>query len=177
MAKNVFAYLVQWYLFLVPKEIVRGWGNVLWFNLEYFSLFVLLKTLFSPWRRQTVSYGRGFSPGKYFEALIGNLISRMLGALVRSTLFVTGLCVELTLVVLGPITFFIWFALPVLLALSLVQGFKTLPSSQAYLLLVLAVLGTLWLVRSFSQSYGAVKPLPKTKSLAEFITKTQKNFQ
>ncbi|MDP2664556.1 MAG: AAA family ATPase, partial [bacterium] len=161
----------------MPKEIVRGWGNVLWFNLEYFSLFVLLKTLFSPWRRQTVNPGRGFNPGKYFEALIGNLISRILGAIVRSTLFIAGLCAELTLVVLGPIAFFIWFALPVLFALSLVQGFKTLPSFQAYLLLALAVLGILWLVRSFSQSYGAAKPLPKTKSLAEFIKKTQKNLQ
>src|SRR3989344_561525 len=177
MAKNVFAYLVQWYLFLVPKEIVRGWGNILWFNLEYFSLFVLLKTLFSPWRRQTVSYGKGFNLGRYFEALIGNLISRILGAIIRSTLFIAGLCAELALVFLGPIVFVVWFVLPVLLALSLVQGLKIFPSSQAYLLFALVVFGTLWLLRSFFQSYGLVKPLPKAKSLADFIRKTQKDLQ
>ncbi|MBI2642141.1 MAG: ATP-dependent Clp protease ATP-binding subunit [Candidatus Wildermuthbacteria bacterium] len=168
MAKNVFAYLAQWYLFLVPKEIIRGWGNVLWFNLEYFSLFVLLKTLFSPWRRQTVNPGRGFNPGKYFEALTGNLISRLLGALVRASLLIVGIISQVALFFAGPAVFIVWFVFPALLVLALLKG----PWGYAFF-----AAGASWLMYSFSKSYKKVKPFPKAKNLADFIKKTQKDLQ
>ncbi|MBI3273641.1 MAG: hypothetical protein HYZ69_00700, partial [Candidatus Colwellbacteria bacterium] len=167
MAK-MFAYLAQWYVFLVPKQIIKAWGNVLWFNQEYFSLFFLLRTLFSPWRRQLVSYGRGFNLGRYFEALIGNLISRILGALVRASLFIAGFASQVTVVFAGPAVFVAWFLLPLILLFALYQG------SWGF---AFFALGTLWLVRSFWKSYKKVKPLPKTENLADFIKKTQRDLQ
>src|SRR3989338_835978 len=102
MAKNAFAYLTQWYVFLAPREILKGWANILWFNLEYFSIFPLLKTLFSPWRRNMWSYGKGFNIGRYVEVLLGNLISRILGALMRVTIIAAGLFSQVLLFALGP---------------------------------------------------------------------------
>ncbi|MBI2642580.1 MAG: ATP-dependent Clp protease ATP-binding subunit [Candidatus Wildermuthbacteria bacterium] len=168
MAKNAFAYLAQWYLFLVPREIVRGWGNILWFNLEYFSLFFLLKTLFSPWRRQTVSYGKGFNFGRFFDALIGNLISRLLGALVRASLLAMGIMGQIALFFAGPAVFIVWFVFPALLVFALLKG----PWGYAFF-----AAGALWFIYSFSKSYKKVKPLPKAKNLADFIKKTQKDLQ
>ena len=98
MRKNILGYLADWYFVETPKEIVRGWGNILWFNLKYFSFFVLLKTLVAPWRRIQWTRGKGFSIGKWFEALTGNIISRLLGALIRSNLIIGGILIEFLLV-------------------------------------------------------------------------------
>ena len=177
MAKNVFAYLAQWYVFLAPREILKGWANVLWFNLEYFSIFPLLKTLFSPWRRNMWSYGKGFNIGRYMEVLLGNLISRILGALMRVTIIAAGLFSQVLLFALGPFVLALWFSFPAIVFLSFLQGFRTLPALQGYLLLVASFFLLLWLVRLFLRNYAATQPTPKAKNLAEFIRKTQKDLQ
>ena len=179
MRKSVLGYLVYWYLWGTPGEILRGWGNILWFNLEYFSLLFLLKTLFSPWRRVQWTRGKGFNIGKWFEALSGNLISRLLGTIIRISLIAAGILVELFLIPLGPIVFVVWFLFPLLLLSFLYQGVLVaeFPGFNAYLLLALFLTGTFWLVRSFLNSYNSVKPLSQAKDLAEFLKKEQKNLR
>jgi len=179
MRKNVFAYLIQWYLFKSPREILRGWGNVLWFNLEYFSVLLLLRTLFAPWRHTTWSPGRGFNIGKWVEALIGNAISRLLGAIIRTVLIVIGLLTEIALVVVGPFVFLAWFLLPFLLLFALYQGLfvAQFPGLQAYFFLALFAGTTFWLVHSFNQSYQEIKPVTKARNLAEFLKKERKNLR
>ena len=175
----MFAYLAKWYLFERPREIIRGWGNVLWFNLEYFSLAFLLRTLFSPWRRTTWSYGRGFDVKAWLEAWTGNIISRILGAVIRSALISAGVFVELGLVLLGPVVFMLWFLFPLLLVYFLYQGVfaAEFPGPAAFLFLVLFAAGIFWLARSFWQNYRGVKPLAQAKTLAAFLKKEQKNLR
>jgi len=178
MRKNAFSYLVYWYLFETPKEILRGWGSILWFDLEYFSFFFLLKTLFAPWRRIQWTRGKGFNIGKWFEALTGNIISRLLGSIIRISLIAVGIFVEFLLLFLGPIVLFLWFLLPLLLINLLYQGMfvAEFPGLQAYLLLALFFIATFWLTRSFLKSYHSAMPLSQAKTLAEFLKKEQKNL-
>jgi len=124
--QNIFSQWASWQFFDVPKEIVRGWKNFLKFNLNYFSIPLLLKTLFSPWRRYRVSYGKGFDIGRYFSAFFSNLIFRMLGAILRSFLIFIGLLVEVFIIFMGLVVFFGWLVLPVLLVWGLIFGIQVL---------------------------------------------------
>src|SRR3989344_5618520 len=70
MHSLLFLKYIEWHFIAAPKEILKGWGNILWFGFNYFSVPLLLKTLFAPWRRITWSYGRGFDPGRYLYIFV-----------------------------------------------------------------------------------------------------------
>lgn len=117
---------LQWHFWDVPKGLVQAWKNFLWFNLKYFSVALLLKTLFAPWHGYKESYGRGFDIKRYFESFMFNMISRAIGAIVRIVFIVIAICLEVLIFFAGMIIFIIWFVLPILLLAGLYSGFKIL---------------------------------------------------
>jgi len=121
----VFQYLI-WHFFDMPKNILRAWRDYLRFNLNYFSVPLLLKTLFSPWKKYRVSYGKGLDVGKYLEAFFSNLIFRIFGAIIRAFLIVIGITAEFVIVLGGAMAFFAWLVLPALLILGIYYGFRIL---------------------------------------------------
>ena len=124
--QNIFIQYLEWQFSDVPKNIWAGWENCLRFNLNYWSVPLLLKTLFSHWRRYQSSYGKGFNFKRYFEAFTFNMISRVLGAIMRSVLIVLGLLTEIFVFLAGAIVFLIWLILPFLLVGGFFYGFKIL---------------------------------------------------
>lgn len=122
MILSLWTEYLAWHFFVMPRAIAAAWRDVLVFGLEYFSLPLLLKTLFSPWRRYLWSYPAGFQPAAFFEALISNLISRILGAIMRLGLIITGICAELLLVAAGAVLFLLWLALIPAMIVSLYYG-------------------------------------------------------
>ncbi|MCX6761130.1 MAG: hypothetical protein NTZ84_03475 [Candidatus Nealsonbacteria bacterium] len=120
--ENIFFQRIFWHFFEVPKEILRAWKNFLLFNLNYFSIPLLLKTFFSPWRRYRESYGRVFDAGKYLETFLANIIYCTLGAMMRSFLIIIGLFSEIFIFFAGLIAFFGWIVLPVILIQGLAIG-------------------------------------------------------
>ena len=71
------------YALVCSVDFVKGVFN-------YFSVFYLLRTLFSPWHSIAERYGRGFALGEYLMVLLGNLVSRVLGVIVRACFIVFG---------------------------------------------------------------------------------------
>ena len=124
--QNIFLQWISWQFFDVPRSILKIWRNFLLFNLNFFSIPLLLKSFFSPWKKYKWFYPRGFDIGKYFEVLISNLISRILGAIMRSFLIAIGLLIELFYFVFGFLIFFGWLDLPVFLIIGLYYGFTIL---------------------------------------------------
>jgi hypothetical protein len=123
---NIFFLYLEWHFLDRPKSILRGWGNCLKFNLNYWSVPVLLKTFFSPWRRYQYSYGKGFDLKRYAEAFSFNMISRVIGAIMRSFLVAAGLASEIIVLSAGLVVFLAWLVLPALLILGIFYGFKIL---------------------------------------------------
>ena len=123
---NIFSQWFSWHFFETPIEILKAWRNFLLFNLNYFSIVLLLKTFFSPWRRYKVFYGRGFDVGRFFEAFFSNLIFRILGAVVRSILIFFGLLVQIFIIFAGAIILISWLLLPAFLIIGLIFGFRIL---------------------------------------------------
>jgi len=124
--QNIFFQWLSWQFLEVPKNILAGWKNFLKFGINYFSVPLLLKTLFSHWRRYRWAYPKGFDIGKYLETFFSNLISRILGAILRFFLIIIGILVEIFIIFAGIIIFFGWLVLPILLIVSLIRGFQIL---------------------------------------------------
>jgi len=122
--QNIVIQYLIWQLFDVPKGLIGAWKNFLLFNLNYFSIVLLFKTLFSPWRKYKWSYGRGFDIGRYLETFFSNLVSRILGAIIRSFLIFIGLMAEIFIVFAGLIVFIGWLIMPAFLIAGLIFGFK-----------------------------------------------------
>ncbi len=122
--QNIFLQYLIWQIFDVPKNILAAWRNFLKFGLNYFSIFLLLKTLFSPWRKYKMSYGKGFDIGRFFEVFSANLISRILGAIMRIILIFIGFLAEIFIILGGIIVFLGWLISPFLLIVGFCFGIK-----------------------------------------------------
>lgn len=82
---------------------------------HYFSLPILLTTLFAPWKRLVVTNTKvGFDLAVYFQNLSFNLVSRFMGAVVRIFLFVAGLLTLFLFFLFGSAGFIVWIILPFL---------------------------------------------------------------
>lgn len=123
---NIFLLIFIWQFFDAPKSILKAWGNFLRFYLNYFSIFLLIKTLFSPWHRYRWAYPRGLDIWKYLEVFLSNLTSRFLGAILRIILIFVGLLVEIFIVLAGFIVLLGWILLPLLLIFGIRHGFRIL---------------------------------------------------
>jgi hypothetical protein len=124
--QNIILAWIPWQFSEMPKNILKAWRNFLVFNLNYFSVPLLLKTLFSPWRRYQWSYGRGFDAGRYLYTFFSNMISRVLGAVMRSFLILIALIIEFFIFWAGIFVFFGWLVFPLLLLAGLWFGLKIL---------------------------------------------------
>lgn len=127
--QNIFIQWFSWQFFDMPINILKVWKNFLLFNLNFFSTPLLLRSFFSPWRRYQWAYPKGLDMGKYFEVLISNLISRIIGAIMRSFLIIIGLVVEILYIFLGAVIFSVWLILPFFLFLGIYHGFRIILQS------------------------------------------------
>jgi len=123
---NISLRWLEWQFFDESKNILAAWKNFLRFGVNYFSLPLLLKTLFSPWRKYSMSYGRRLDFNRYFEAFTFNLFSRFMGAILRISLIFIGLLVEGFIFLTGLIIFLGWLVLPFLLIAGLLWSLKLL---------------------------------------------------
>lgn len=80
---------------------------------ETFSVTILLRTLFSPWKQITTpSTFRNF-----FQAMIDNLVSRFIGATVRLGMLIAAFFLTISVLLLGMVFFIAWPLVPLLLVI------------------------------------------------------------
>jgi len=110
--KNIVLLWLEWHFIDATLFLVRAWKNVLLFNLRFFSILFLLRTLFSYWHKYRWRYTGGFNLSRYLEVTISNSISRFLGAIMRILLIFVGLAIEVAIFILGAFLVLLWVALP-----------------------------------------------------------------
>jgi hypothetical protein len=126
IGQNIVFQWLFWQFFDMPRNILAGWKNFLKFGLNYFSIPLLLRTLFSPWHKYIWAYPRGLDIGKHLEVRISNLISRILGAILRIFLIILGILLEIFIIFVGLAVFLGWLILPIFLIFGLYHGFRIL---------------------------------------------------
>ena len=98
----------------------RGWSQQvmrtrekLLSTFDYFSIDLLLKTLFSPYRQ--ISAGKVRGPlGVQMRALLDRLISRLIGGMIRITMVIVGSVAIVIYSIFGVVWLVIWGVVPVL---------------------------------------------------------------
>ena len=118
--QNVESMWAVWHFSEMPRFLLGVWKNYILFALNYFSLPILLKSLFAPWRRYRWSYPKGFNIGEFFGTLISNIFSRIIGAIMRIVLILVGFLLQIFVVLLGAIILLFWILLPFLIIAGLI---------------------------------------------------------
>lgn len=110
--ENIIVMWFLWQFYEMPKFLFSVWRNYLLFGLDYFSIPLLLKTLFSPWRRYNWVYPKGFDTKEFFNTLISNAFSRILGSLCRMVLIIVGAVSLVFIFIAGIVAIFLWLLIP-----------------------------------------------------------------
>ncbi len=120
----IFDYFI-WHYTKAFKDIGVLWLNFMWFVLHFFSIPLLLRTLLSPWRRISAGHKKG-DLEDWAQAIAFNLMSRVVGFLIRIVLIIVGLTV-LTILFFSIVVFLIfWVSLPFMSVFSVLWGIKLL---------------------------------------------------
>lgn len=108
---QVLYYYIIWHYTKAWSDMVRVVGNYLWFVNNFFSIKLLLGTLFSPWRRLAISGGKG-KEDSFFGALAVNTLMRLVGFGIRAITIVAGAMTFLLVGVISCLAAFVWLIFP-----------------------------------------------------------------
>ena len=117
MKNNFIIEMIKWHFYEMPAFLYSIGSNYIAFGLHYFSLPVLLATLFSPWRHYKGPKSRGFDLGEFFGNLIYNAFSRVMGFFCRLFLILAGIIFLLLVAIVGFLTILFWIFLPLIIIL------------------------------------------------------------
>lgn len=104
--------LTWWYSGGLIERFAKTRERVL-STIDYFSIDLLLKTLFAPFRQISAGKVNG-SLDVRWHAFIDRLISRSIGAIVRSITIIVGIVGISITILLGFISVFLWLLVPLL---------------------------------------------------------------
>ncbi len=117
--KNLLALWIIWHYGEMTNRLFQIWKNFLRFNLEYFSVPLLISTLFCHWRNYREFYPREINLKKYFLIFSSNIISRIVGAIARFIVIIIGSVAEIIIFATGAAVLAIWLVLPFLAIFSI----------------------------------------------------------
>ncbi|MFA5431418.1 MAG: hypothetical protein WC319_00850 [Candidatus Paceibacterota bacterium] len=123
---NILIKYLYWQLIITPKKVLFILKNYLAFGFTFFSIKETLRSLFSPWKRYLWDYGRGFDIGKYIEVFFSNIITRIIGFIMRLFLIAFFVLYELIVLVLGIVIFLLSIVYPFLFIVVIINGFEYL---------------------------------------------------
>ena len=93
--------------------------------LDLFSVKVLFKTLFSPWKRDSISTD-GLSLQEKFQVWTLNLASRIIGFLVKTFVLATFIIVFAAAIIIFIGLFCLWIAFPLVIIGLIILGITNL---------------------------------------------------
>lgn len=105
--------LLGWWYGAGWRERVRMIGARLLRIFDYFSLDLLVKTWFSPFRQIGAGQVQGGLP-EQLKAFGDRLVSRMIGAAVRTIMIIVGVIMLSVMAIAGLIESIIWMIIPLL---------------------------------------------------------------
>ena len=97
---SIFTQFIRWWFVSTPKAIFQGTIRVMANTFNYFSVLLLLKTLFSPWKRDIISLEH-LGLGQKVQVMVMNLVSRLIGAVVRFMTVIVGIVAVILELIIG----------------------------------------------------------------------------
>jgi hypothetical protein len=112
-------YYFAWHYSRGIKSLLEIWVNYLWFVWNFFSVRLLIKTLFKPYRKIN-EYTKLIDIEN--ESKIVTFIMSLVGFVLRSVVIVVGISAALLILIFGLSLFILWFLLPFILLIILITG-------------------------------------------------------
>ncbi|MBP9750027.1 MAG: hypothetical protein KBD21_04835 [Candidatus Pacebacteria bacterium] len=123
MGTLAFQYL-HWHY---SVAVAGYWGilqNLIWFLYSFFSLELMVHTLFVPFHRLTdrTSHHGKLDVGAISEEILVNTLMRIVGFFLRSLLIAAGVTCIMCACVFGGFFFVVWLLAPLMLAILVTTG-------------------------------------------------------
>jgi hypothetical protein len=113
----------EWHYGRAFSDIFQNCRNLLWFLFHFFSIGLLVRTFFSPWKRMDINPIKHEEMSDRLSRLVVNMLMRCVGVLMRSIVILIGVC-ALVVTACAEVTFTgIWIILPFLILAFFVRGF------------------------------------------------------
>lgn len=112
-----------WHYSKALYSLTNVWKNFFIFISDFFSINLLLKNFFAPWKRMAENYPKIFELKKYIFTFIANTIVRIVGIIMRTFLILLSLICFLLLFFLYPFCLIIWLFLPLIVIFLIILGF------------------------------------------------------
>lgn len=124
-AQDLIRY-IRWHFGVAVKEIYERAKNLSWFFYHFFSIPLLAHTLVRPIYRDTISMrpGTGFRIDLFFQKIVTNTLSRLLGLLLRVIVIGVGLLCQVLVFCVGIIVILGWVLLPAVIPMLLVVSLQ-----------------------------------------------------
>jgi hypothetical protein len=117
---SIFGAYALWHYTKGLKELFGVFGNILWFVRHFFSISLLLKTLFTPWKRMGENYTSGLDIGAFASTLIVNSLMRIVGFASRAVVIFVGVLSYIFVLVMEALVLMLWILAPAVLMGSLI---------------------------------------------------------
>lgn len=111
-----------WHYRYGGKDVRNFSKNIIWFLWNFFSISLLLRTLFVPWQRLD-EHGQKGNLQSYFEAFIITTVMRIVGAGIRLVFIAIGLVVIVVALIALIALSIVWFIVPFILLGAFITGF------------------------------------------------------
>jgi hypothetical protein len=104
-----------WHYSRALMELFSIWKNCLWFVGHFFSLRQLAGSWFAPWKRTTEGRGEKWNLEDLAGYIIINIISRIVGTVIRTIILFLGIVSLLATVLIGVLVYIFWLLTPFVL--------------------------------------------------------------
>ncbi len=121
MIRLTWHYII-WHYGRALRDFANIWRNFLWFFWQVFSVPLLAATFFAPFHRLQERPRPGFHPDEMAQALVVNLLMRLVGMVTRAMLILVAFLMEFLVLVAGALLLLAWLLAPLLLALLFSLG-------------------------------------------------------
>ena len=111
--------IILWWYSGGLLELFRRIGLKITGVVDYFSIGLLLKTLFAPFRQIDAGV-QGRSLSDKFRAFIDRTTSRLIGGMLRGTMIIVGIITIVAFLVVGIVVTALWIVTPLLPIIGLV---------------------------------------------------------
>jgi len=111
-----------WHYSEALVDAVRIWRDLLRFLYQFFSIHLLVRTFFAPWKRLGEERKKGFDIADFLSVLVINIIMRLIGISMRIVLIIVGVAVMFIGVLLGIVAIFVWIFAPLIIVLLITVG-------------------------------------------------------
>lgn len=115
---------IDWHYFQKTGRILNIIKNFIAFALYFFSAKELVLSLFSPWKNLVEKPERGFDLGNYLNIIAGNLVSIIIGFIIRAVFLIIFFGFVSTVLIVGILAFLLWILLPIIVVMGIFLGIK-----------------------------------------------------